>query len=116
MDSRREFGPVVASEQLTIQSHAGLRQQVTIKVGLPYHDGDTTWRCPCEFEGFEPSYPDMCGRGSLQALCFAVTLIRRRLEDLISDGWKVFGSSGEEESALSLRPRFGGVGVSDTTS
>jgi hypothetical protein len=107
MVQRTEFGAVIASMHFVLKSADGRVCDVNLKLGAPYHVGETTWACPCELEGLEPRYPDMHGEGSLQALCLALALVQNRLRDSIEDGWRFFDESGEERSFDSLRVLFG---------
>ena len=63
----------------------GSEVAVTAKLGTPYLEEATTWRCPAALEGVDQQYPDIFGEGSMQALGLAIRLIRSRLLATIED-------------------------------
>ena len=69
---------------------------VTVLIGRPYVVGEHEARCPVELRGLEPQYPDICGTTTLQALCLALTLVRRRLEDALDKGCTLAAAEGDE--------------------
>lgn len=89
-------------------------RRVTVLIGRPYVVGEHEARCPVELRGFEPQYPDICGTDTLQALCLALTLVRRRLEDALDKGCTLSAAEGGEpyqrEDVAAL---FSGVGAAE---
>jgi hypothetical protein len=107
---KTDFGETVGSSEFLFLLADGSKRKVLVRVGKPYKDADGPWRCPCELAGFEPRYVDMAGADSMQALCLAVSVVRRRLEHFIEDGGRIFYESGEELSLKGIRSTFSAVG------
>ena len=110
---RTEFGETVGSAEFTFRFPDGSTKAVQLRVGRPYKvAGSESWACPCELAGFEGRHPDIHGNDSMQALCLAVSLLRRRLEDFIEKGGKVLDPSDEGEcSPEGIWAAFGDVGL-----
>lgn len=72
-------------------SHA--RQELVVRIGIPYLDKDGMAKCPVEWDGLFEDFTDICGMDSLQALHLA-TNIDSMLEKL-RNKYDFFWSSGE---------------------
>jgi hypothetical protein len=87
---------------------------VTVVIGRPYLVSELEARCPVELRGFESQYPDISGTNTLQALCLALTIVRRRLEDALDKGCILSDAEGGEpydpEDVAAL---FSGVGAAE---
>ncbi|WP_288377858.1 hypothetical protein [uncultured Massilia sp.] len=70
--------PIAQQSFLWIRPDGG-EVAVTAKIGAPYCEDGTLWRCPAALEGIDMQYPDIFGEGSMQALGLAMRLIRTRL-------------------------------------
>jgi hypothetical protein len=79
----------IASDELIWLKADGSEVIVTARVGTPYPTTGTEYRCAVELEGFDGRYPDIAGEGSLQALCLAMRLLARRLQDLLQAGGRL---------------------------
>jgi hypothetical protein len=108
-----DFGAIVGSADFVFLYADGTKRVVQLRIGMPYRIAEVEWACPCELAGFESRYPDIHGGDSMQALCLAVSLVRRRLEDFIEKGGKILDADDGTEWPLdSLRAMFGDVGLS----
>jgi hypothetical protein len=108
---RPEFGEAVGSANLIFLLPDGSRKTGQVRVGRPYKSEDGNWACPCELVGLEPRYADIRGGDSLQALCLAISLLRRRLEDFIDKGGTILHADESEWSQDSFSATFGDVGL-----
>ena len=105
---RRTFGTEVAFWELRLRPRGGRKKRVRARVGRPYKISSREWACPVEVRGFESRYPDIRGVDSMQALCLATSLIRMRLEDVLSKGGTIQDIDEESEYDLrSVRAAFG---------
>ena len=110
---RSDFGETAGSTDFVFLFPDGSKKPVQLRVGKPYKTADGDWACPCELVGFESRHPDMGGTDSMQALCLAISLLRRRLEDFVDKGGKILDVDDESEwSLLETMAMFGNVGVS----
>ena len=105
---REDFGQVIAEDEMIVVRPSGEELRVVARIGCPYVDEDAVWACPCELAGFERRYPDIRGEGSLQALCLAATLLRRRLEDILEKGGQILHP--DERTSVQVNVLFSGVG------
>ena len=94
---RRTFGAEVAFWEFRLQPRGGRKKQVRARVGKPYRISTREWACPVEIRGFESRYADIRGVDSLQALCLATSLIRLRLEDVLSKGGTLLDVDDDSE-------------------
>jgi hypothetical protein len=105
---RRTFGAEVASWEFRLQPRGGRKKRVRARVGKPYKISTREWACPVEIHGFEGRYADIRGVDSLQALCLATSLIRLRLEDVLSKGGRLLDVDDDSEWDLrAVRAAFG---------
>jgi uncharacterized protein DUF6968 len=110
---RFDFGETVGSTDFVFLFLDGSKKPVQLRVGKPYKIADGDWACPCELVGFERRHPDMRGADSMQALCLAISLLRRRLEDFVDKGGKILDADDESEWSLrEAMAMFGDVGLS----
>jgi hypothetical protein len=105
---RKAFGSEVAASTFVFQSSDGVRRRVRARVGKPYKESQSRWRCPSEIRGFERRYPDFTGVDSMQALVLAISAVRARIEDFLDKGGKVLDvDSGTEWPRRALLDMFG---------
>ena len=76
----------LAFENLLWVKKDGSETPVTIRIGVPYQVGEFEWACPAELRGVDVQFPDIRGDSSLQSLCLAIGLTRKRLTHLIEEG------------------------------
>ena len=84
MVRRTHFGDEVCTSSFVFRLPDGSPLDVTLRVGKPYQSTVGEWACPIELKGFEDRYADIRGADSLQALCLAISFVRRRLEDFVT--------------------------------
>lgn len=108
---RENFGEEIGVAEFSFESPDGTARMVTLRVGKRYLVSDAEWACPVELSGFEPRHPDMRGGSSMQALCLGISLIRRRVDDFLAKGGKIFHvQDGSECEGSSFRAIFGSIG------
>jgi len=79
-----------------------------VMIGKPFEGEDGIWASPVAAEGLFGRLTDIRGSGSLQALCLAISLARKLLEDFIGRGGKVLHPQDRVEwSREDLAPIFG---------
>ena len=93
---REEFGEEIGGADYIFRFSNGEQRPVRLRLGKPYFTPDCHWACPIELSGFEPRYPDVRGADSMQALCLAISLVRKRLEDFLEKGGEVLLMDGSE--------------------
>jgi hypothetical protein len=86
----------VATAAFVMVRPDGTRVPVTAIIGRPYMVERGEGRCPASLSGIDPQYPDICGEGTLQALCLALRLVHTRLEHQLEKGNLLF-AEGEQE-------------------
>lgn len=86
-----------------LQRPDGSVTEISLIVGAPYRlPGEPeTWACPCELTGLYSRFVDICGGSSLQALCLALSLLRKLLEAEIERGGRI-SFPGDEEGSEDL--------------
>lgn len=80
----------IAQQHYVLVRPDGSEVAVTAKVGKPYLEEATFWRCPAALDGIDGQYPDICGEGSMQPLGLALRLIRTRLLAIIEEGGRLY--------------------------
>jgi hypothetical protein len=104
----------IASADFLLRRPGATAAPITIRIGQPYVVSAIEARCPVEVRGFEPQYPDICGNDTLQALCLAIGLVRRRLEDAMKKGCVITNSENDPAyTAADLAALFSGIGATD---
>ncbi|MCD2514851.1 hypothetical protein LQ564_00820 [Massilia sp. G4R7] len=76
----------IAQQHYILVRPDGSEVTVMARIGQPYLEEATHWRCPAALEGIDGQYPDIYGEGSMQPLGLALRLIRTRLLATIEDG------------------------------
>ena len=104
---REDFGEEVSTSEYVFQFPNGARREVRLRIGKPYFISDGEWACPVELNGFEPRYADARGADSLQALGWALLLVRKRFEDFLKRDGKVLHMDGTEYPPDALWAGFG---------
>ena len=61
-------------------------QDIQIEIYRPYQTTSGEWACPADIRGLYPELAAMRGEDAFQALALALDLVRRLLEDAISQG------------------------------
>lgn len=61
-------------------------QEIEIEICRPYQTATGEWACPADIRGLHPELAAMRGEDAFQALTLALDLVRRLLEDAISQG------------------------------
>lgn len=78
----------------------GTEQRFLVGVGAPVREPTGEWACPTLIPDFEVARP-IRGEHSLQALCMGLSFIRRRLEDYLEQGGRLFWPEGGDEVSRS---------------
>lgn len=97
---RQENYTKLCTESLLLHRPDGSVSEISLIVGAPYRlPGEPeTWACPCELTGLYSRFVDICGGSSLQALCLALSLLRKLLETEIERGGRISFPGDEEGS------------------
>lgn len=90
----------IARHEILCRAADGTETAVTIGIGRPYDTGHGDWACPVETAGLHGRHPDVIGHDSLQALCLAVFLARRMLENYVEKGGSLLDPVSREEWSL----------------
>jgi hypothetical protein len=98
--------PIASATFIWVRAN-GTKSPIEALVARPYLVSGTEWACPCAIEGFDGAYPDIRGEGSLQALCLALGLIRKRLGHLLEDGQQLVDPDGDPVDQDRLAGVFG---------
>ena len=61
-------------------------QDIHIEIYRPYQAATGVWACPADIRGLYPELAAMRGEDAFQALTLALDLVRRLLEDAVSQG------------------------------
>jgi hypothetical protein len=98
----------VAALQITAVNPDGRRFTIDIEVGAPYPDPKQKrpWWCPVTMRGLHDRLPDIGGEDSFQALCLALSFIRRRLVHARADGVRLLIDENGSEADLRLEAYF----------
>lgn len=66
---------VIAERKLLYSAKGSTdRKELTIRIGVPYVDGEGLTRCPVEWDGLFEEFADIGGMDSLQALQLATNV------------------------------------------
>ncbi len=104
----------LATADFLLTRPGGQAAHVTVMIGRPYLASELEARCPVELRGFESQYPDISGSNTLQALCLALIIVRRRLEDALDKGCILTATEGGEPyDRVDIAALFSGVGGSE---
>jgi len=80
---------VVAQTTIDCIPHAGDRFACIVQIGIPQQAATGEWACSVVMLGLEKRLPDVRGEDSLQAVCLALTLVRRLLTHFVEDGGRI---------------------------
>ncbi len=86
----------VASMKLVGVPPEGAELIFVVGVGMPMQQPTGDWVCPAFTHEHEEARP-IHGQDSLQALCLGLSFIRRRLEDFLAKGGRLFLDEGRGE-------------------
>lgn len=90
----------------------GSEHLVRLRVGCPYQTASGQWACPVDTGGLYNHLPDIVGVDSLQALCLALSLIRKLLEHFLDAGGTILDTDNRSKCDMSgLAATFGGIGA-----
>ena len=69
---------------------------LVVEIGQPFQNVDGVWHTPVALNGLHERLPDICGEDSLQSLCLAFELVRRRLMSVNEDGDRLVTLEGDD--------------------
>ena len=73
---------------------SGERIQLSVEIGAPRQHTDGFWHTPVALHGLDGRLSDICGEDSLQSLCLAVEMVRRRISSVVELGDRVVDEDG----------------------
>lgn len=76
----------VATLALRYTDPKGDACRILIAIATPHQRGAHDWVCPVAIDGLHSRLPEVQGTNSLQALCFAISLVHSLLEERLSKG------------------------------
>jgi hypothetical protein len=103
---KTDAAPIALTKLMRITA-TGERIPLAVEIGQPMQ-GDGCWRTPAAIHGLDGRLPDICGEDSLQSLCLALELVRRRLKSIVEGGERLTDSEGQggEEVDFNLDSYF----------
>jgi hypothetical protein len=86
--------PAIAKREMFWLRKSGERVPMTVELGAPHQHTDGFWHTPVALHGLDGRLSDICGEDSLQSLCLAVEMVRRRIGSLVELGDRVVDEDG----------------------
>jgi hypothetical protein len=86
--------PAIAKREMFLIRKSGERVPLIVEIGAPRQHTGGFWHTPVALHGVDGRLSDICGEDSLQSLCLAVELVRRRISSLVGSGQRVVDEDG----------------------
>ncbi len=78
--------PTVANLSIAAKAAEGEAFEIELEIGAPYCTETGEWACPVGLQGLYDDLPDVRGEDSFQALCLAIGLAQKLLQDFVDEG------------------------------
>lgn len=79
----------IAETTFTFMKSNGEKTDVTIKIGAPYQNENSTWSCSAQMEGLYPPLHHIISDDSFHSLCLGISFIRQLCQHFRNDGGKI---------------------------
>jgi hypothetical protein len=90
----------IAETTFTFMKSNGEKTDVTIKIGAPYQNDDSTWSCSAQMEGLYPPLHHIMSDDSFHSLCLGILFIRQLCQHFRNDGGKILFQETDQEVPL----------------
>jgi hypothetical protein len=92
---KTDASPIARIELARISSN-GERVPLVVEIGQPLQNANGFWRTPVALHGLDGRLCDIYGEDSLQSLCLALELVRRRLMSVTDNGERLVNLEGDD--------------------